>query len=68
MELQQVKIVDHVRNGNRIWYVIPNELYKEFFNDQDEKYMVDTGRFEDKYRKYMTNGCMNEIQLYAEIK
>ena len=62
--MQKVKIV---QDDARHWYVIPNELYQEFHNDLNDQRMVDSGEFDDKYRKYMTNGGMNEIQLYAEI-
>jgi hypothetical protein len=62
--MQKVKIV---QDDSRHWYIIPNELYQDFHRDLDNEYMVDTGEFDKKYHKYMTNGGMNEIQLYAEI-
>jgi hypothetical protein len=49
------------------WYVIPNELRKDFFKDQEDEDMVDSGEFDTKYGEYRTGGDLNIIQLFAKL-
>lgn len=48
------------------WYVIPShmsELFDELNEDESKE-----DDFCDKFDMYATGGCLNNIQLYAEIK
>lgn len=49
------------------WYVIPNHLVNDFYKDEKNESMIDSGKFDDKWGKYRTGGNLNLIQLYAEI-
>ncbi len=49
------------------WYIIPNELAEQFYKDNENEGMADSGEFDEKYGKYRTGGSPNLIQLYAEI-
>jgi hypothetical protein len=62
--LQKVKAITD-ESGH--WYVIPNDLEDEFFKDEQDEDMVDSGEFDEKYGKYMTGGALNLVQLYAEL-
>lgn len=48
------------------WYVIPAGMYDQFriLLDDEEHEQV----FEEKFSKYRTNGNLNNVQLWAEIK
>jgi hypothetical protein len=59
--------VKAVRDYSGHWYIIPNELYQNFLKDLDNEDMVDSGKFSEKYGKYMTDGDLNLVQLYANI-
>jgi hypothetical protein len=63
--LEQAAKVKAVRDYSGHWYIIPNELYQNFLKDLDNEDMVDSGRFSEKYGKYMTGGDLNLVQLYA---
>lgn len=66
MSLQKVKVVkDQVGQ----WYVIPSEMSKEFFSDDADDNVVDSGEFTKKWAKYSVGkkNDVNSIQLYAEI-
>lgn len=62
--LQQVKVV---QDDSGHWYVIPNDLVKDFYKDGEDEDFVDYGHFDNKYGKYRTGGDLNLVQLYAEI-
>ena len=64
-ELKKVKAVEDY-DGH--WFVIPNELEKEFFKDLENEEFVAYGDFSEKYGKYQTGGCLNLTQLYAELE
>ena len=49
------------------WYVIPNYLEKEFDEDSENYEFCESGEFDNKYGEYRTGGCLNLVQLYAEI-
>jgi len=49
------------------WFVIPNDIEDDFYNDLHDMDFVDSGGFDEKYGKYMTGGALNLIQLYAEL-
>ena len=49
------------------WYIIPNHLYKEFYEDSWNEELIESGGFDDKWYKYKTGGDLNIIQLWAEI-
>jgi len=63
-ELQKVKAVT---DDSGHWYVLPNDLVKEFDKDSNDGDFIDSGEFANKYGKYMTGGDLNCVQLYAEI-
>lgn len=63
-KLQEVKAV---QDDSGHWYVIPNGLLESFRKDEQNEDFVDSGKFDEKYGKYMTGGDLNLIQLYAEI-
>jgi len=62
-----MKKVKAVKDYSGHWYVIPNDLYEEFIKDEQNEDMIDSGKFDEKYGKYMTGGDLNLIQLYAEV-
>lgn len=49
------------------WYVIPADREAEFHNDELDDELVDSGEFDNKWRKYRTGGDLNNTQLYAEV-
>jgi len=59
--------VKAVQDESCHWYVLPNELVDEFYKDEENESFVDSGGFAEKYDEYMTGGCLNIIQLYADI-
>ena len=38
-----------VQDDTGDWYILPNELVKQFYKDQDDEDMVDSGEFGNKY-------------------
>jgi hypothetical protein len=62
--MQKVKAV---RDESGHWYVLPNDLLEQFGKDEMDEDFVDSGKFDEKYGMYRTGGCLNLIQLYAEI-
>ncbi len=62
-----MKKVKAVKDDSGHWYVIPNDLYEEFIKDEQNEDMIDSGKFDEKYGKYMTGGDLNLIQLYVEV-
>lgn len=64
---KNLKRVAVVQDDSGHWYVIPYELYNDFYDDNENEDMVDSGEFDKKYGNYMTGGNLNLIQLYAEI-
>jgi len=60
--------VKAVQDDSGHWFVIPNELAKDFYKDLEDEDMCDSGEFDDKYGAYRTGGDLNLTQLYAEIK
>lgn len=59
MELIKVKAA---RDESGHWYIIPNEMYDEFAQDNWDE----IPEFDSKWGKYMSGG-VNDIQLYAKI-
>lgn len=49
------------------WYIIPAYLEKEFYQDNLNEDMIDSGDFDDKYGGYRTGGDLNLIQLWASV-
>ena len=70
MNLKKVKVV---QDDDGHWYVIPEEMYKEF--NEKLNYLIRTNyvvsykleEFEDVFNKYMLDGDINSTQLYAII-
>jgi hypothetical protein len=62
--IQKVKAVED-ESGH--WHVLPNDLLDDFWKDGKDEDFVDSGGFDDKYGKYRTGGCLNLIQLYADL-
>jgi hypothetical protein len=60
--------VKAVTDDNENWYVIPNELEEEFYDDLENEDMVESGKFDKKWEQYTTGGDLNSIQLWAEKK
>ena len=58
--------VKAVKDDDGHWFLIPNDLAESFYDDFENEAFVDSGEFDDKYRKYMI-GNINSVQLYAEI-
>lgn len=50
------------------WYVLPIELKEQFFNDEQNEEMVESGEFSEKYAKYATGGDLNLFDFYGEIE
>lgn len=64
MQLQKVYAT---KDESGHWYIIPLELKHEFFGDETDEKMIDSGDFDFKWGKYRTGGDLNLKQLYAEI-
>lgn len=62
--LQQVKAV---QDDSCHWYVIPSDKADEFYSDNENEEMVDSGEFGHKWDEYRTGGDLNNIQLWAEL-
>lgn len=62
-----VQKVYATRDESGHWYIIPIELKEEFFKDETNEEMIDSGDFDDKWGKYRTGGDLNLKQLYAQI-
>lgn len=65
VKLQKVSVV---QDESFHWYVIPEKLLPFFHIDEEDYSMIDSGQFDDKWRKYRTGGDLNRVQLYAVIK
>ena len=59
--------VKAVKDESGHWYIIPVMLYSDFRKDESNEDFVDSGKFGEKYGKFMTGGDLNLVQLYAEI-
>ena len=62
-EIEQVKAI---KDESGHWYIIPNKLVKEFYKDESNEDMIDSGEFGNKWGGYMTGGGLNLVQLYAK--
>ena len=62
-----MKKVKAIQDNSCHWYVVPIDLVDQFYKDMQDEDFVDSGKFDDKYGKYMTGGGLNLIQLYAEV-
>ena len=68
-----MKKVKAVTDYDGHWYVIPNDLFKEFLEDlknfdgDDFEDYIDSGEFDNKYFQYRTGGDLNLTQLYADV-
>lgn len=67
--MMAIKAIEHDTD----WYLIPNELYTEFyrltekFNSDDYPHRYDDEEeFNKKFDKFRINGDLNNIQLYIE--
>ena len=63
--MEKVKLV---QDESDHWYIIPNNMLKDFLNDNENGAMIDSGEFDERWGKYRTGGDLNNIQLYAEIQ
>lgn len=68
-----MKAVKVVQDENSHWYIIPNELTEEFrtllntiYADANDHAYLDEKEFEKKFSQYMTDGDINNIQLYID--
>ena len=62
--MQKVKVT---MDESGHWYVLPDDIYDEFVQDEENEDMIDSGKFDDKYGQYRTGGGINLVQLYAEL-
>lgn len=46
-------------------YIIPNHRIEEFEINLTDTDFINSGRFDDKWNKFSTGGCINNKQLYA---
>lgn len=63
-----MKKVIVTEDGSGHWYIIPNRLVEQFYEDLEQ--VEEDGNvsiFSDKYSKYMTGGDINNVQLYANV-
>ena len=65
MQIEQVKVVS---DDNGHWYVIPNSLIDDFEKDLLNEELCKSGEFSEKYELYATGDCINNVQLFAEVK
>jgi len=63
----KLKKVLAVQDESCHWYVIPLELRDDFYKDEFNEDMIDSGEFDNKWGQYRTGGDLNLIQLWAEI-
>lgn len=57
--------VQLVQDDSSHWYIIPNELVDDFYDDEVNESMIDSGAFDQKWKKYRVNG-VNGTQLWVE--
>lgn len=48
-----------VQDDDCHWYRLPRELEEDFYMDLQDEDFADSGRFDEKYGKYMTGGGPN---------
>jgi hypothetical protein len=60
--------VKAIKDESGHWYVIPNNMLNEFYIDEQNEDMINSGDFDNKWGKYRTGGDLNLVQLWAEIK
>jgi hypothetical protein len=65
MALQKVSAV---QDDSSHWYIVPSESSKEFYENNENEQMNDTGDFDEKWGKYRTGGDLNLVQLYADLR
>jgi len=58
--------VTAIQDDSYHWYLIPFGTSEEFFSELKNVKFVDSGKFDDKWREYMTGGGVNLVQLYVE--
>jgi hypothetical protein len=58
--------VKAIKDESGHWYVLPIYLVDDFYKDEQDENFVDSGKFDNKYGKYMTGGDLNLIQLYVD--
>ena len=46
------------------WYVVPNEIYKQFIEASEIEEDIESGYFDSIYGHYRTGGDLNLVQLY----
>jgi hypothetical protein len=63
---EDIEKVKAIKDESGHWYIIPNELVKEFHKDESNEDMIDSGEFGNKWGGYMTGGGLNLVQLYAK--
>ena len=63
-ELQKVKAV---KDDDGHWYIIPNDLVKDFYEELEKGESDEWGKFNGIFSGYRTGGDLNLVQLYAEI-
>jgi hypothetical protein len=63
-KMQKVKAV---QDDSCHWYVIPIDAVRQFFQDENNEDIVDSGEFDSRWGKYRTGGDLNNTQLWAEI-
>jgi hypothetical protein len=63
---EEIEKVKAIKDESGHWYIIPNELVKEFHKDESNEDMIDSGEFGNKWGGYMTGGGLNLVQLYAK--
>ena len=64
--MKAVKAVKAVQDESSHWYLIPNELFEEFYSDSEDYEFCVSGKFDEKYGEYRTGGDLNNDQLYIE--
>jgi hypothetical protein len=65
--MENLQKVNAVQDESSHWYIIPNDLVDEFFEDNENEDLIDSGEFDRKWEQYMTGGDLNLVQLYADL-
>lgn len=64
-QMMKMKPVKAVKDNSGHWYIIPNELYDDFYKDLEDEDIIGS-YFDHKYHKFMTGGTVNMVQLYIQ--
>lgn len=58
--------VKAVQDESCHWYIVPNALCEEFYQDSLNEEFIESGEFSEKWSQFSTDGDLNNVQLWIE--